>query len=81
MKATGPEAASLTVTWGQLGRSFTLTAAIVAGTFKTPTLAPGATLVIRAKVTGGPTTRVITVRSAASPKKVDVVKFQFKAED
>ena len=57
-----------------------ITAAIVAGTFRTASLAPGASYLIVAKLTQGSetTTRLVTIRSVADPTKVDAVKFGYK---
>ena len=78
VKATGSTKSGQRVTYSH--GSTNLTAAILAGTFKTPSLAAGATYLIRAKVIGQPT-RVITVRSVATTSKVDVVTFRFKLGD
>jgi hypothetical protein len=78
VKATGSTKSGERVTYSH--GSTNLTAAIVAGTFKTPSLAAGATYLIRAKVIGQPT-RVITSRSVSTTSKVDVVKFRFKLGD
>jgi hypothetical protein len=57
----------------------------VAGTFKTPTLAPGAAYLITAKVTvkstaakGSSVARKVTIMSAASAAQKDAVKFTGK---
>jgi hypothetical protein len=57
-----------------------ITAAVVAGTFRTASLAPGASYLIVAKLTQGSqtTTRLVTIRSVADPTKVDAVKFGYK---
>ena len=53
-----------------------ITSAVVAGTYRTPLLAPGAIYVIHAKIYGG-VTRLVTIRSIANSTKVDAVKFGF----
>lgn len=57
-----------------------ITSAVVAGTFRTASLAPGATYLITAKVTpgGGDITRLVTIRSASDPTKKDAVKLGLK---
>ena len=62
-----------------------ITAAVVAGTYKTPSLAPGATYVITAKITmkstaaaGSKVTRLVTITSVAAATKKDAVKFTGK---
>ena len=59
-----------------------ITAAVVAGTYKTPSLAPGAKYLITAKVkvkssatVGSSVTRLMTISSVADPAKVDAVRF------
>jgi hypothetical protein len=56
-----------------------ITAAVVAGTYRTSSLAPGATYLITAKVmVGGNITRLVTITSVADPTKKDAVKFGLK---
>jgi hypothetical protein len=62
-----------------------ITAAVVAGAYRTPSLAPGATYLITALVTGNPdaiagssVTRLVTIKSNADPTKKDAVKFVVK---
>lgn len=57
-----------------------ITSAVVAGTFRTASLAPGATYLIVAKITkgSGTMTRLVTIRSVAAPTKIDAVKFGYK---
>ena len=59
-----------------------ITAAVVAGTYQTPSLAPGAKYLITAKVkvkssatVGSSVTRLMTISSVADPAKVDAVRF------
>lgn len=61
-----------------------ITSAVVAGTYRTPSLAPSETYLIKAKVTivsydfaGGPK-RLITISSVANSAIKDAVKFIFK---
>jgi hypothetical protein len=62
-----------------------ITAAVVAGTYQTPSLATGATYLITAKVTvttgaavGSSVTRLVTISSVANSAKKDAVKFTGK---
>ena len=56
-----------------------VTSAVVAGTYRTPSLAPGATYLITAKVAdGGNITRLVTITSVADPTKKDAIKFGLK---
>jgi hypothetical protein len=56
-----------------------ITAAVVAGTYRTTSLAPGTTYLITAKVpAGGSITRLVTITSVADPTKKDAVKFGLK---
>jgi hypothetical protein len=57
-----------------------ITAAVVAGTYRTASLAPGATYLIVAQITkgSGNMTRLVTIRSVADATKVDAVKFAYK---
>lgn len=57
-----------------------ITSAVVAGTYRTASLAPGATYLITAKVTegGGNITRLVTITSVADATKKDAVKFGLK---
>jgi hypothetical protein len=59
-----------------------ITSAVVAGTYRTPSLAPGATYLIHARMTvnlssnlSWSVTRLVTIRSIASSTKLDAVKF------
>jgi len=79
VKATGAATAGWTVTY--VRGTTNITSAIVAGTYRTPLLAPGATYLIRARITiteGGNLTRLVTIRSVADPTKIDAVKFAYK---
>ena len=76
VRATGTASGTWTVTYSQGAAN--ITAAIVAGTFQTPALAPGATTLIHARITiknGGNMSRLVTIRSVADPTKVDAVRF------
>ena len=57
-------------------------ATLVAGTFRTPSLAPGATYLFSARITneqgGGLSDHLVSITSAADPAKVDVVRFAFR---
>lgn len=62
-----------------------ITSAVVAGTYRTPSLAPGATYLIRARITlpqssnlSFSVARLVTIRSVGDPTKLDAVKFGFK---
>ena len=80
VKATG----AATRAWIVIYRYGTrdITAAVVAGTFRTPSLAPGATYLIHARITigdgGGNITRMVAIRSVANPAKIDTVKFAYR---
>lgn len=78
VKATGAATGGWTVTY--FHGTTNITSAIVAGTFRTASLAPGATYAIRAKITqgGGNMTRLVTIRSVADAAKVDAVVFAYK---
>jgi hypothetical protein len=58
-----------------------ITSAVMAGTYRTPSLAPGDTYLIKAKVTivdaccGDKTARLVKIASVADPTKKDAVKF------
>ena len=63
-----------------------ITSAVVTGTYRTPSLAPGATYLISARITlpqssnsnlSGNVARLVTIRSVANSTKVDAVKFGF----
>jgi hypothetical protein len=62
-----------------------ITSAVVAGTYRTPSLAPGATYLIHAKIVNNfsvnlfsySVARIVTIRSIASSTKLDAVKFGF----
>lgn len=80
VKATGTAAGGYTVKYFQ--GTTDITSAVVAGTYRTPSLAPGATYLITAKVTVKPTaaagsqvTRLVTLRSVGNPVRKDAVKF------
>jgi hypothetical protein len=73
VKATGAASASV-VTYSR--GTTNITSAVVAGTYRTPSLAPGATYLIHAKIYGV-VTRLVTIRSIANSTKVDAVKFGF----
>jgi hypothetical protein len=79
VRATGAATSRYTVKY--FHGATNITAAVVAGTFKTPVLAPGAAYLITAKVTvrstaakGSSVTRKVTVTSTASAALKDVVK-------
>jgi alpha-tubulin suppressor-like RCC1 family protein len=78
VKATGAGTAGWTVTYSH--GSTNVTSAVVAGTYQTPSLAPGAAYVITARITnaGGNFARLVTIRSAADPAKIDAVRFGYK---
>ena len=82
VKATGTASTAWTITY--FHGTANITAAVVAGTFRTSSLAPAATYLIRARITipmGGQANvaRLVTIRSIADPAKVDAVKFAYKA--
>jgi hypothetical protein len=81
VKATGA-ASAWTVTYSR--GTTNITSAVVAGTYRTPSLAPGATYLIHAKIVinynpnpnlSGSVTRLVTIRSVTSSTKLDAVKF------
>ena len=80
VKATG----AATNTWvpTYLRGTSNITSAIVAGTFQTPSLAPGATYLFSARITinqgGSLADHLVTITSAADPTKIDAVKFAFR---
>jgi len=79
VKATGTPTTGWTVKYFH-GTS-NITTAVVAGTYQTSSLAPGATYLITAKLTirtGGSVTRLVTITSAADATKKDAVKFGLK---
>jgi hypothetical protein len=78
VKGTGSAASEWRIVYRH--GSTDISAAVRAGTFQTPTLAPGATYLITARATGWDTTftRLVTIRSAADATKVDAVKFGSK---
>jgi hypothetical protein len=79
VKATGTGTRSWTVTYTHGATN--ITSAAVAGTYQTPSLAPGATYLIRARITintGGNVARLVTIRSVVDPTKIDAVKFGYK---
>jgi hypothetical protein len=80
LRATGTYTVDYTVKY--LRGTTDITAAIVAGTYTTPALAPGATYLIKAKVTVTSTatkfssvTRLVTITSLGDSSKKDAVKF------
>jgi len=82
VKATGA-ASAWTVTYSR--GTTNITSAVVAGTYRTPSLAPGATYLIHARITlressnlSGNVARLVTIRSVGDPTKIDAVKFGFK---
>ena len=82
VKATGARSAWV-VTYSR--GTTNITSAVVAGTYRTPSLAPGATYLIHAKITenfssnlSGNLTRLVTIRSVANSTKLDAVKFGFR---
>jgi hypothetical protein len=79
LKATGAATSKFTVKY--LKGSTDITAAVVAGTYTTAALAPGATVTITAKVTvkassavGNSVTRLVTITSVGDGTKKDAVK-------
>lgn len=79
VKATGTAAGAYTVKY--FSGSTDITAKVVAGTYRTPSLAPGAASLVTAKVTvkttapaGSKVTRLVTITSAGSSTKKDAVK-------
>ena len=82
VKATGaPSAWVVTYSRGTTN----ITSAVVAGTYRTPSLAPGATYLISARITlpqssnlSFSVARLVTIRSVGDPTKIDAVKFGFK---
>ena len=82
VKATGaPSAWVVTYSRGTTN----ITSAVVAGTYRTPSLAPGATYLISARITlpqssnlSFSVARLVTIRSVGDPTKLDAVKFGFK---
>ena len=82
VKATGTASTAWTITY--FHGATNITAAVVAGTFRTSSLAPAATYLIRARMTipmGGQANvaRLVTIRSIADLVKIDAVKFAYKA--
>ena len=78
VKATGAATGGWTVTY--FHGTTNITSAIVAGTFRTASLAPGATYPISARITkgSGNMTRLVTIRSVADATKIDAVAFAYK---
>jgi len=83
LSATGTASSMYTVTYFR--GTTDITAAVVAGTYTTPSLAPGATYLVTAKVKvnqsatkGSSTTRLVTVASVADGTKQDAVMFTGK---
>jgi alpha-tubulin suppressor-like RCC1 family protein len=80
VKATGSVASAYTVTY--LRGTTDITAAVVAGTYRTPSLAPAANFLITAKVTvksgaaaGSSVSRLVTITSSGDATKKDAVTF------
>jgi hypothetical protein len=80
VKATGTAASDYTVKYFRGTRD--ITAAIVVGSYRTPSLAPGAAYLITARVTvrstaavGSRVTRLVTITSAGDSARKDAVKF------
>lgn len=78
IKATGAATGGWKVAYFHGTTNITLS--IVAGSFRTASLASGATYAIRARIAsgGGNMTRLITIRSIADSTKTDAVKFAYK---
>ena len=83
LKATGAAASAYTVKY--YAGTKDITAKVVAGTYRTASLAKGAATLITVKVTirtsakaGSRVTRLVTITSVASSSKKDVVKFVAK---
>ncbi|MEO7987747.1 MAG: hypothetical protein ABI766_14545 [Gemmatimonadales bacterium] len=79
VKATGTASTGWTVTYFR--GTTNITSAVVAGTYETPPVLPGATYVITARITvdqGGDIVRLVTIQSVADATKVDSVKFAYK---
>jgi hypothetical protein len=79
VRATGTASRYWAIRYSHI--STTITSAVLAGTFRTPTLAPGATYVIRATMSEkgeADISRLVTVRSTAGTSRVDAIKFGFK---
>lgn len=79
VRATGTATTGWTVTYSH--GTTNITSSVVAGTYQTASLEPGATYLIRAKITvksGANVTRLVTIRSVADATKVDAVRFAYK---
>ena len=79
VKATGTPTTGWTVEY--FHGTTSITSAVVAGTYQTSSLAPGATYLITAKLTmrpGGNITRLVTITSVADATKKDAVKLVLK---
>jgi hypothetical protein len=78
VKATGAATGGWMVTY--FHGTTDITSAILVGTFRTASLAPGATYPITAKITkgSGDMTRLVTIRSVADATKIDAVIFAYK---
>ncbi len=80
VKATGTARSAYSVKF--LRGTTDITAAVVAGTYETSSLAPAATYLIRARVTVRPgglgADRLVSIRSFADATKIDAVKFVLK---
>ncbi len=78
VKATGAATGGWKVAYFR--GTLNITSAVVAGTYRTASLAPGATYLIVAKIAkgSGNMTRLVTIRSVADATKVDAVTFGYK---
>ncbi|MEP7379436.1 MAG: fibronectin type III domain-containing protein [Chloroflexota bacterium] len=83
LAVSGASSAMYTVTYWH--GTTNITAAVVAGTFSTPSLAPGKTYLVTVKVKvnssatkGSSTTRLVTISSGGDPTKHDAVSFTGK---
>jgi hypothetical protein len=80
LHATGSASSMYTVTYWR--GTTNITSAVVAGTYRTASLAPGDSTVIKAKVkvkasatNGSSVTRLVTISSRAEPRRLDAVRF------
>lgn len=79
VKATGTATTAWTVKYYR--GTTNITSAVVAGTYRTPSIAPTKTYLITARVTvntGGSIARRLTIRSVSDSTKIDAVKFVIK---
>jgi hypothetical protein len=79
VRATGPVTTGWTIRY--FHGTTNITSAVVAGTYQTTSLAPGATYLVTAKFTqraGGDITRLVTITSAADATRKDAVKVALK---